>query len=408
MDQRYGRRPRRRITGRFYAFITVLLIVVVGLGVFFNTRAQQSVAAYNYPTPQNQQQIAQVPEVQSQEPTPVPMQPVVQQKSVEQQPSEPVVETAQPSEEEMSGFNEVEDPTDEENLPEIEPVIPNELNARQDLAKEWRNFLLLGSDSRNMKKIGRCDTIMIASVNTETGEMRLASIMRDMMVEIPGHGMQKINATTYYGGPEMAMKVINENLGMNLTQYAVVNFIGLAEVINAMGGIYIDLTKDEMEEINRHYGAIAKYHMTKAEFKAQQDQLKVQTYGPNTLMNGYTAVTYARIRKLDSDYQRTERQRNVINGILNRVKDIDVGQIIGTLRAIFPSVSTNVGMMDASTLAMSILGTGLDMSNMKEWRMPGKDSFKSETRNGVSALYDVDYAYNRRNLHKFIYGTEFD
>lgn len=421
MDYNYGRRPRRRrrITGRFYAFLTVMVVLVVMLCVFVSSRnGQREVVNAIDPVPysvttdttgnlsasQTGQSAAPVETV-----VPASAQATGQTAPADQTAAtdQASVAAEEPAPTQASGILDILDSDEGANIAPLsgdEKVqVEADLNVNTALPGEWRNILLLGSDSRDMKNISRCDAIIIASINTESGAIRMTSLMRDMMVEIPGHGMQKINAATYFGGPELAMQVINTNLHMNITEYVVVNFAGLANVIDILDGVYIDITEDEQKYINDNMGAVAQYTMNQSDYLAQREEMKLKVNGANVLLNGIQAVTYARIRKLDSDYQRTERQRAVLYAVLDRVKETaSIGQILQIATSMWPYITTNVNMMSAVGLATNVLRNGI--SNIKDFRLPSTDTYVSETRNGVSALYDIDYEHNYQSLQKFIYG----
>lgn len=168
-------------------------------------------------------------------------------------------------------------------IADIEKLQLADLKERADLPAEWRNILLLGSDSRDMEKISLFDTIIIASINVTTGELKLTSILRDTVVPITGRGLLRINTAAYYGGPSLMMQVINENFGMNITEYVLVNFAGMAKAIDALGGISLDINQKEMTEINRHMGEIAMYTMDKADYLKERDGMKLKAPGADVL-----------------------------------------------------------------------------------------------------------------------------
>ncbi len=295
--------------------------------------------------------------------------------------------------------------TAETEPPALEPddvVAVDDLSARADLPQAWRNILLLGTDSRDMTKIGRSDTIIITSVNVGTGEIKFTSVMRDAVVELPRHGAQKINSATYFGGVELMMKTLNENLGMNITEFAVVNFEGLARMIDALGGIEADVTQAEMDVINRHIGEIAQFTMDQQAYLDNKAKLQLQSFGKSTLLTGIQAVTYARIRELDNDYARTDRQKAVLSGMFARVKRASLSQLMQMAASCWGQIATNVSMPDAVNLAQSALKGDGQIGSTK---LPAKGTYTLEDRAGGSALWDVDYPENTQLLHAFIYGS---
>lgn len=272
-----------------------------------------------------------------------------------------------------------------------------DLAVRGDLPGEWRNILLLGSDSRDMKTVSLCDTIIIASVNKNTGELKLTSILRDTVVPITGRGMGRINTAAYYGGPSLMIKTINQSFGMNITEYVLVNFRGMAKAIDALGGINLNISQDEMDQINLNAGQIAKYTMDEADYLAAREAMKLKAPGDNVQVNGIQAVTFARIRSIDSDAARAGRQRMVIARILEKLKSAQQSKLLGTAAQIWGDLVTNIDIETAVELAKIVQG---GQKGVLEFTIPYAEGKKSDD----GALIDVDLAANTRELHNFIYG----
>jgi LCP family protein required for cell wall assembly len=276
------------------------------------------------------------------------------------------------------------------------------LSVTDGLSPDWHNILLLGSDTRNIKKVSRTDTIIIASINVNDGRIKLTSIMRDTVVPIPGHGDKKINSASYYGGPELTMKMVNELFKMNITEYVLVNFGSFKEVVDILGGIELDVTKEEMEQVNHSLKEQARLlKLSKETYLAGGYDLT--TYGPDTHMDGLQALGYARIRHIDTDFQRTERQRMVINAAVTKMRgSVSVKQLVQLASSMWQYIDTNVNMMSAIGLATTVLKSGV--GKMSTGLMPYTGTFTSESRSGNgSALYDTDFAANAEKLHQFIY-----
>ena len=139
-------------------------------------------------------------------------------------------------------------------LPEDQRVQVDDLSINTTLPEEWLNILLMGSDERTLSESSRTDTMIICSINQSTKEVKLTSIMRDTAVKYDDlgehNGTYRINAANYFGGPEFAMKTVNECFGMNIQYYAMVNFFGFQRIAEALGGIDVDISEAEMNEIN--------------------------------------------------------------------------------------------------------------------------------------------------------------
>jgi hypothetical protein len=209
------RKPKKRITGRFYAFLTVVVVLVIMFSVFLiHNRGGSRVTTQN----------------QTQSPA---------QTAAADDWGDEAGATPAPDATATAGASSLQDLI--QNDPDLAPLEGDEkvqvsdLSVKEGLPSEWRNILLLGSDTRNIKKVSRTDTIIIASINTKDGRIKLVSVMRDTIVPIPGHGEQKINSASYFGGPELTMKVVNECFDLNITEYVLVNFGSFKEVVDILG-----------------------------------------------------------------------------------------------------------------------------------------------------------------------------
>ena len=190
----------------------------------------------------------------------------------------------------------------------------------EDKLSKYRNIALFGVDNQNGGYSGRSDNIIILSLNEETNEVKMSSIYRDTYVKVDGHGYTKINHAYAYGGAELAMNTINKNLDLNIKEFVTVNFKVVEDVVDAVGGITIKVTAAEATQIPGISGA-----------------------GTYTL-KGNQALEYARIRKIDSDFQRTERMRTVLEAVFNKVKKMSITKLNKIVDKILPTVKTNIKM----------------------------------------------------------------
>lgn len=184
------------------------------------------------------------------------------------------------------------------------------------------NILLLGVDNRSVELVsGRADANIICSINTQDGSIKLTSIARDTAVEVPGYKSKKrLNTAFKFGskdgdiakGAELAMKTVNRNFQMNIERYVVVNIHGLADIIEALGGVDMELTKGEAQAINYEL------HVKEPMDDVQRDKLEVADGVQH--LDGMEAVTYGRIRNLQgqNDLNRNERQRKLLEALLKR------------------------------------------------------------------------------------------
>ncbi len=176
------------------------------------------------------------------------------------------------------------------------------------------NIAFFGLDRRKKEEPSRSDAVMILSLDKKHKKVKLSSIMRDSYVDIEGHGKTKLNHAYAYGGPELAIKTINSNFKLNIRDFVAVDFYGLENIIDTVGGVEIPVRSDEIKYINSYMQGTAK-----VENKAVQE---VQNPGLQNL-NGMQAVAYARIRYTSGgDYERTERQRTILTAVMNKIKKI--------------------------------------------------------------------------------------
>lgn len=260
------------------------------------------------------------------------------------------------------------------------------------LPDEWLNILLLGTDVRDTTDYGRTDSMIVLSVNLATKEAKLTSFMRDIWVSMHGRSSKgKLNAACVYGGPELTMRTINENFGLNLRYYALVNLSCMADIIDLLGGLYLDVTEAERKALNKGL----------FDLSSMSGMEQLEESGEQVLLNGNQAVAFARIRQIDSDYKRTERQRTVLTTIARRLQEEDPVTIVGIITKMLEYAETNMSMTQLMTLAS--VGMQMDMDNIEQFRIPADNTFKSGTFDGVWCI-KPDFSKNKQLLHEFIYG----
>lgn len=205
--------------------------------------------------------------------------------------------------------------------------------AKEQLA-EYRNIAIFGVDSRDDSygKGNRSDCIIIASINNKTKEVKLISVYRDTYVQIEGHGLDKITHAYSYGEAPLAIKTLNTNLDLNIKEFVTVNFETVKDVVDYIGGISMPITAEEISHIPG-----------------------IKKAGTQTL-NGEQALAYARIRyATGGDYKRTERMRDVLTAVANKLKTLNISQLNGFVDEILPKVYTNITASDIFTLIPSAM-----------------------------------------------------
>lgn len=204
---------------------------------------------------------------------------------------------------------------------------------------EIKNIALFGIDAPK-GQVGRSDAVMILTIDRLHNKLKLTSIMRDSYVDVPGHGNTKLTHAYAYGGPELAIKTLNENFKLNIEDFMAVNFTSMPEIIDKLGGVKINVTKEEIQHIPG-----------------------VTHAGLQTL-NGAEALAYSRIRHATGgDYQRTERQRVVLEAIFNKVHNTPKSEYPSLIDTFLPYIKTNMSstdMMGLATDAMPLMKIKLE------------------------------------------------
>lgn len=223
----------------------------------------------------------------------------------------------------------------------------------------YRNIALLGVDTRDMNSLdgSRSDAIIIVSINEQTKDVNLISVYRDSYMDVQGHGLTKVTHAYAYGGPELALNTLNRNLDLDISEFVTVNFEIVADVVDLVGGIDIDIDKSELSQMNKYIEDTSKNVGRKAN--------KITSAGKQHL-DGIQAVTYARIRKTaGGDYKRTERMRTVLTEVFKKAKKMDAGKLNELANKILPQVQTNIGLSEVVSLIPTI--TSINISDSIGW-----------------------------------------
>ena len=265
-----------------------------------------------------------------------------------------------------------------------------------ELSDEWWNILLLGTDNRYDIENGysRTDSMIILSVNLAEKQAKLTSLMRDTWVPIEGHGHNKLNACTVFGGPQLLMDTVNEQFGLKIDDYVLINITGLAEVIDILGGLDLDVTEAERKALNKGL----------FDLSSQSGMEQLEQSGEGVHLNGNQAVAFARIRQIDSDYVRTERQRTVLTTIAQTLKDSNsAASIVSAVNALLPYVETNLSVADL--MSLGYVGLQLDLGGVEQFRIPADGTFDAGMFNGVWCI-KPNFEKNRALLRDFIYAGD--
>lgn len=255
-----------------------------------------------------------------------------------------------------------------------------------------QNIALFGLDSRQDNESGRSDAIIILTIDRVNSKIKLTSIARDSLVAIDGRGQSKITHAFGWGGAKLAVKTLNQNFGMNITDYAYVNFFEFTKLIDSLGGVMIDVDAAELDIMNNYYGP---------ELRALGFDYQNATTG-FVRLSGVQALAYSRNRYTGSDIDRGNRQKEVLEAMFAEVKDTSLTK--------FPALISQVLEMVHTTL------TNSEMLSIAQWALMSSPSFdqfsipspecKAQGGNwgdGHGWVYHYDMGLATEILHQFIY-----
>lgn len=275
-----------------------------------------------------------------------------------------------------------------------ENLIMNENVTENESLKGYRNVALFGVDSTvgDLTKNTRTDTIMVASINQDTGEVKLVSLYRDTYLNLSNDTYTKCNAAYAKGGPEMAINMLNMNLDLNITDFVTVGFAGLTDVIDALGGVYIDVDEAELKHINNYQYCMAE------DLKRSYDEVTTTGY---QLLDGLQATAYCRIRyTAGDDYKRAERQREVLQAVADVAQKTNVATLTSTATSVFDEVYTSLDLAEI----VELLGGVANYSIVADEGFPRED-YRGNAKVGSSGecIIPLSLVDNVKWLHEFLF-----
>ena len=290
---------------------------------------------------------------------------------------------------------------DEENI--VTKV--NENVENNESLKGYRNIALFGVDSRegDLGKGTRSDSIIIASINEETGEIKLCSVYRDTYLNLSNDSYNKCNSAYAKGGPEQAIIMLNMNLDLNITDYVTIGFDGLTDVIDALGGVYVDVSEAEIPHLNNYQISMVGTTSDGQTFTATEgkDYTAVTTAGYQKL-NGLQATAYCRIRHVGNDFERAERQREVIKAMIEKAKQCDVETLVEVVNEVASSGVVYTSLDIKEMLAL--------VPDLPKYKVVAEDGFPKADYRGTGKLGSdgdcvlaLDLVKNVEWLHEFLF-----
>lgn len=252
------------------------------------------------------------------------------------------------------------------------------------------NVLLIGVDARDLDEPCRSDSMIIATLDNNNKKVKLTSLFRDTLVDIPGHGEAKLNSAYMLGGPELLMKTVKETYNVNIDKYIIINFWGFETIVDYIGGIEVDVKDYQLEELNKYIGE-----------STGGNDCPVEKTGIQTL-NGKQALSYARIRyNVGDEYERTDRQREVIFKVIEKLQNTKPSKYLGVMNTMLEYIKTNIDPLEALNMAYTIYK--LPSLDVEQLQIPLVAL--SETRNykELGSVFLMDRLQNASILYNFIY-----
>lgn len=271
-------------------------------------------------------------------------------------------------------------------------VLPEDIAMPED---DTYTLLLVGSDAYGGENRGRSDTTILVQVDGNSKTIRMASFLRDMYVKIPGKGSNRLNASYIWGGEKLLRQTLETNFGVTADAYIEVNFERLVQVVDSIGGVEVEVSEKERQQVN----SILKFYNVQIG-DAEGDQLLQESGLVN--LTGKQALCYSRIRKIDGDFQRTGRQRKVLEAAFHKVTQLSMAEISTLIMQNISAVKTDLTIFDAIDLIP--LALRCKNATFETLTIPVSGAYKSTTIDGM-AVFRPDLKKNRQALKEF-FGLE--
>jgi len=288
-------------------------------------------------------------------------------------------------------YETVENPDDIAHLPTvtIDNTKPTESTKKEARHEEGvYNILLLGVDKSEGKNLS--DTLMIATLDTRTNDIKLTSVMRDILVQIPGRNPNKLNTPYAFGGISLLYQVFEESFDIKLDGYVAIDYYALEDVVDALGKVELYISENEANFLNtsNYISDVASRNLIP---------------GKSQLVNGSQFVGYCRQRwtTADADFGRTKRQRYALNALYTKFRSSSIDKIIETIEVVLPYVTTDISLTKMISLAKGAVKAGL--GDIEQSRIPLNTAYVDAQYKGMAVL-DIDFETNVKALHEFIFG----
>lgn len=258
------------------------------------------------------------------------------------------------------------------------------------------NILLIGNDSRENGEDGRSDAMILLSISNKTKKIYMTSLLRDMYVDIPGHKGNRLNAAYSYGGAELLMETIEQNFDIHVSRYVLVNFEAFANLVDAVGGVDLELTSKEVEYVN---GYLVEYNILFG--RPEGTDYFADTSGGMVHLNGPQALAYCRNRYIGTDFGRTERQRKVLTAVIHNLPKAVLTNPQELIDGLMPNLTTN--LTQAECYQLSLMAPKAVTYDIIQNSIPLEGTYKDATIREMAVL-EVDFEANKKFLQENLYG----
>lgn len=272
-----------------------------------------------------------------------------------------------------------------------EPLTDNAFINAADLTQypDQINVLLVGIDARETGEASRSDTMMLVTLDKKNKQIKLTSFLRDSFVEIAGKNYwSKLNSAYFYGGIQTLSDTLELNFKVDIQYYALVDFEIFTTIVDSIGGINVDVTERE---------SYYTYHSGKVKVPVRIEA------GEDVLLNGEQALWYSRIRYLDSDFHRTQRQRKVITAIVEKASKMSLTKLYALAEEIIPLVKTNMSSNQIMSLGLAAVKDKMYSYPIVQHQIPADGTWSDKTIQGVGASLVMDIPLNQQLLQSFLY-----
>lgn len=258
------------------------------------------------------------------------------------------------------------------------------------------NILLIGEDDNEKSGVSRSDTMIILTINKERESIKLTSLTRDTLVKIPNRGYEKLNHSYAYGGPKLLLETIKNNFDIDIKDYAIVDFKSFIEIVDILEGVDISIEEREIDHLNQIIEAC--YGL---DCKKKGNIEYISSKGQHNL-NGYQALAYARIRKIDTIYNRDQRQRQILSNLAEKLSKASIKTYPSIVKSLVKHVRVNISIDKIMKLAY--IGHDLAKYDIKQMEFP-KEEYREEGILQDSGMFVIkwDKEKNINELKKFIY-----